>query len=364
MRAAVLTATGMPIELWDVNSMPLGPTEARVRVSATGVCRSDHHRVTGAIPIPLPVILGHEACGTVVEVGQLVRGLKPGDRVVSTPNPECGRCWYCVNGQPNLCVTIGDVRSRPAARSSEGRVIGSLAGLGSFREEMNVDETMLVKVETSLPDEQLALLGCAVITGVGAALNTAEVTVGSTVAIIGCGGVGLACVQGCRIAAAGRILAIDPVESKRRAALALGATDAIDPSSEDVVAAVRAASNGRGADFAFEVVGSAATILLARQMTRRGGSTVLVGAAALEETVTFSAWDLHTEGRIIGCSNGSAHVRRDIPRLIQLAESGVLDLRALVTERGGLEDLDTAFAAMERGDSIRTVIFPGLRAAS
>lgn len=325
-------------------------------MDASGVCRSDLHRVTGAIPAQLPIVLGHEACGTVLEVGALVTRIKPGDRVVTTSNPECGQCWYCVHGQPNLCVTTSSIRAAPTATGPGRESVSAMAGLGTFREEMNVDQTMLIRVETSLPDEQLALLGCGVITGLGAVLNTARVEAGAAVAVVGCGGVGLACVQGARIAAAARIFAIDPVASKRAAALALGATDAVDPTTQDPVAAIRDATEGRGADYSFEVVGSAATILQARAISRLGGTTVLVGAAAHAEMVTFSAWDLHTEGRILGCSNGSAHVQRDVPRFIRLAEVGLLDLGALVSQRIRLEDLDDAFRAMAAGEVIRSVV--------
>lgn len=356
MKAAVLTAVRAPLEVWDIEPTPLRPTEARVRIDASGVCRSDHHRVTGSIPTALPVVLGHEACGTVLEVGPLVTRVKVGDRVVATANPECGHCWYCANGQPNLCVTMAQMRARPAGVAPDGSEIAAMAGLGTFRESMAVDQTMLVAVQTRLPAEQLALLGCGVMTGVGAVLNTAEVSPGCSVAIIGCGGVGLACVQGSRIAAAARIFAIDPVPSKRQAALALGATDALDPAGEDVAAAVRSATGGRGADYVFEVVGSAATIVQARALTRRGGTTVLVGAAASAEQVTFSAWDLHTEGRLLGCSNGSAHVQRDVPRLIAFAEAGLLDLGSLVSRTIALSELDEAFRAMEAGEVIRSVV--------
>jgi len=335
----------------------------RVKVLASGVCRSDHHRITGAIPATLPMILGHEACGLVVEVGAGVKELRPGDRVVASPNPECGRCWYCLHGQPNLCETTDAVRGRTVAAGPRGEAIHAIAGLGSFADEMTVSETMLVKVESNLSSDVLALLGCAVITGVGAVLNTAEVKAGSSVAVVGCGGVGLACVQGARIAGASTIIAIDPVAARRELALALGATAALDPARDDAAAAVKAETGGRGADYAFEAVGGATTILMARALTRRGGTTVLVGAAPRSETVTFSAWDLHTEGRILGCSNGSAQVRRDIPRLVRLAETGDLDLSAMVTRRVRLDGLGTAFEAMEQGAGIRTVVVPDSRVA-
>jgi S-(hydroxymethyl)glutathione dehydrogenase / alcohol dehydrogenase len=280
MRAAVLTRINTPLTLQTLEPWPLGPTEARVRVAATGVCHSDLHRVTGDIPAELPMILGHEACGVVVETGASVTRVRVGDRVVSSSNPECGNCWFCINGQPNLCETTAAMRSKFGGRTADGVPLAVMAGLGTFRDEMNVDETMLVAVDTTLPDEQVALLGCAVTTGVGSVLNTAAVTRGSSVAIIGCGGVGLACVQGSRIAGASRIIAIDTVESKRVTAVSLGATHSIDPSDVDPVSAVKELTQGRGPDYAFEVVGSAATTMQARLMTRRGGTTVLVGGGA------------------------------------------------------------------------------------
>jgi S-(hydroxymethyl)glutathione dehydrogenase/alcohol dehydrogenase len=356
MRAAVLSAVNAPLTIQSVEPWPLGPTEARVKVTATGVCHSDLHRVTGDIPADLPMILGHEACGMVVEVGPRVTLVRVGDRVVSSSNPECGRCWFCINGQPNLCETTISLRLRFGGRTADGTTLNVMAGLGTFRDEMNVDETMLVPVDTVLPDEQVALLGCAVTTGVGCVLNTAAVTAGSTVAVIGCGGVGLACVQGNRIAGASRIIAIDPVETKRTVAMSLGATDSIDPSTDDPVEAVKILTGGRGADYAFEVVGSAVTTMQARLMTRKGGTTVLVGAPPRSQTVTFSAWDLHTEGRIVGSSNGSCHVRRDIPRFLRLAEAGLLDLSALVSRRIKLEQINEAFDSLRAGDGVRSVV--------
>lgn len=356
MRAAVLRVPKEPIQLTEVRSPELRPTEVRVRVRASGVCRSDLHRIEGTIPAPLPMVLGHEACGSVLEVGAAVRTIRPGDRVVATSNPECGACWYCLNGQPNLCERTGEFRSRSAGTDPDGGSVWAMAGLGSFRSEMNVDETMLVKVETDLPDEELALLGCGVTTGLGAVLNTARVTPGATVAILGCGGVGLASVQGASLVGAARVIAIDPVRERRLTAVSMGATHAVDPNAVDPVEAVRELTHGRGADYAFEMVGTAPTILQARRMTRPGGTTVLVGAPPKAVSVTFNAWDLHVEGRILGCSNGSARVGRDIPRFVALAESGRINLGRLITGRIPLDDLNQAFEQIQAGKGIRTVV--------
>jgi S-(hydroxymethyl)glutathione dehydrogenase/alcohol dehydrogenase len=232
-----------------------------------------------------------------------------------------------------------------------------MTGLGTFAEAMVVDESALVKVETDLPDEQLALIGCGVTTGVGAALNTAKVKPGSTVAVIGCGGVGQAVIQGARIAGASRIFAIDPVELKRKTAEQLGATDLIDPAQGDPVSQVQALTGGRGADYAFEVIGLPETILQAFNTARRGGTVTIVGAARMDSMVTFSAFQLfYEEKKLLGCIYGSAAVRRDFPRFIALTETGRLDLGAMVSRRIKLDEVNDAFRAMQAGEVIRSVI--------
>lgn len=356
MKAAVLRGLKERLQLTDLRPPELGPTDVRVQVLASGVCGSDLHRIEGTIPATLPMVLGHEACGSVIEVGSAVHTLRAGDRVVASSNPECGACFYCRNGQPNLCERTQQLRARHAGADDHGGAVWAMAGLGSFRSQMNVDETMLVKVETDLPDEQLALLGCGVMTGLGAVLNTARVSPGATVAILGCGGVGLAAVQGAALVGAGRVIVIDPVCERRRSALSMGATHEIDPGAVDPVEAVRELTQGRGADYAFEMVGATAAILQARAITRPGGTTVLVGAPPKTAGVTFNAWDLHVDGRILGCSNGSAHVRRDVPRFIALAEAGRIDLGQLITGRIPLDDINRAFDQIKAGEGIRTVV--------
>jgi S-(hydroxymethyl)glutathione dehydrogenase/alcohol dehydrogenase len=222
---------------------------------------------------------------------------------------------------------------------------------------MVVDEEALVKVETDLPDEQLALIGCGVTTGVGAALNTAQIKPGSTVAVIGCGGVGQAVIQGARIAGASRIFAIDPVELKRKTAEQLGATDLIDPAQGDPTSQVQALTGGRGADYAFEVIGLPETILQAYATARRGGTVVVVGAARMDSQVTFGGFQLfYEEKKLLGCIYGSAAVRRDFPRFIALTETGRLDLGSMVSRRIKLDEVNDAFRAMQAGEVIRSVI--------
>jgi S-(hydroxymethyl)glutathione dehydrogenase/alcohol dehydrogenase len=245
----------------------------------------------------------------------------------------------------------------PRGTRPDGTPVTTMTGLGTFAETMTVGEAALVKVETDLPDEQLALIGCGVTTGVGAALNTAKVEPGSSVAVIGCGGVGQAVIQGARIAGAARIFAIDPVELKRKTAEQLGATDLIDPAQGDPIAQVQELTGGRGSDYAFEVIGLPDTILQAFNTARRGGTVVIVGAPRMDATVTFPAFPLfYDEKKLLGCIYGSAQVKRDFPRFIALTETGRLDLGSMVSRRVSLDEVNEAFRAMQAGEVIRSVI--------
>ncbi|HEX6311319.1 MAG TPA: alcohol dehydrogenase catalytic domain-containing protein, partial [Acidimicrobiia bacterium] len=250
-----------PLVVEDLDAVEPGPQDVVVRIAASGVCHSDLSVMNGGLPIPPPCILGHEGTGTIDWVGSEVTHLKPGDRVVATFVPACGNCWYCVHDASNLCVGTAETAMAPRAKRSDGSVAAGFAGLGTFTDVMTVQAAQAIKIESDLPDEQLALIGCGVTTGVGAALNTARVEPGSSVAVIGCGGVGQAVIQGARIAGAARIIAIDPVELKRKAAEQLGATDLVDPAAGDPVAQVQALTGGRGADYAFEVIGMPETIV-------------------------------------------------------------------------------------------------------
>jgi S-(hydroxymethyl)glutathione dehydrogenase/alcohol dehydrogenase len=231
-----------------------------------------------------------------------------------------------------------------------------MTGLGTFAELMTVAQMSVVKVESDLPDEQLALIGCGVTTGVGAALNTARVEPGSSVAVIGCGGVGQAVIQGARIAGAARIIAVDPVALKRDAALQNGATDVIDPSDADPVEAVRALTGGRGADYAFEVIGNPAIVRQTVDCTRPGGTVVMVGVPRLDSEVSIPAMTVLEEKKIFGCVYGSAQVRRDFPRLIGLIEAGKLDVGAMVSRTMHLHEVNEAIRAMQDGEVIRSVL--------
>jgi S-(hydroxymethyl)glutathione dehydrogenase/alcohol dehydrogenase len=357
VRAAIFTDVDQPLAVEDVTVSAPGPRDVVVRVDASGVCHSDLSVLNGAVPYPGPTILGHEGAGVVLEVGERVERFRPGDTVIATLVPGCGACPFCAGGQAHLCQLMRSLAPAARATRSDGASATALFALGTFAETMTVDERSLVKVETDVPADQLSLIGCGVTTGVGAALSTARVEPGSTVVVLGCGGVGIAVVQGARIAGAARILAVDPVELKRKTAEQLGATDLVDTSAGDPVAQVLELTGGRGADYVFEVVGRPETILQSYAMTRRGGAVVLVGLPAHDAMLTLTAGTLlHGEKRLLPSIYGSAQVQRDFPRFVGLVESGQLDLGAMVSRRITLDEVNGAFRAMEAGESVRSVI--------
>jgi S-(hydroxymethyl)glutathione dehydrogenase/alcohol dehydrogenase len=357
MRAAVYVAQDQPLAIEELTAIDPGPGDVVVTVGASGVCHSDLSATNGTLPLPPPTILGHEGAGTVDWVGSEVTRVKKGDRVLATFIPSCGACWFCLHDRSNLCEQTGPVMMTPRGKRADGTAIPAFTGLGTFSDAMTIAEAQAIKVETDVPDEQLALLGCGVTTGVGAALNTAQVEPGSTVAVIGCGGVGQAVIQGARIAGAARIFAVDPVELKRKSAEQLGATDLIDPADGDPVGQVQALTGGRGADYAFEVIGLPETIVQAYATARRGGTAVVVGMPRMDSMVTLPGFGLfYEEKRLLGCVYGSAQVRRDFPRFISLVETGRLDLGAMVSRRIRLDEVNDAFRAMQAGEVIRSVI--------
>ncbi|HEY7438705.1 MAG TPA: Zn-dependent alcohol dehydrogenase [Acidimicrobiia bacterium] len=356
MRAAIFT--GDPdLSIEDVTALDPGPSDVVVRIEASGVCHSDLSATNGTLPLPPPCILGHEGSGFVEWTGSEVTRVAAGDRVVASFVPACGNCFWCLHGQSNLCQKSGALSFAPRATRADGRTTPGFTGLGTFSNQMTVDEASVVRIDTDLPDDQLALIGCGVTTGVGAALNTARVEPGSTVAVIGCGGVGQAVIQGASIAGAARIIAVDPVELKRKAAESLGATDLVDPGAGEPVAQVQALTDGRGADYAFEVIGLPETITQAYAMARRGGTAVVVGMPRMDSQVTLPGFQLfYEEKKLLGCVYGSAQVRRDFQRFVGLVETGRLDLGSLVSRTITLDDVNDAFRAMQAGEVIRSVI--------
>jgi S-(hydroxymethyl)glutathione dehydrogenase/alcohol dehydrogenase len=356
MRAAVLHTIGdEKLDIRDdVTVLGPGPGEVRLRVRAAGVCHSDLSALRGALPQPVPAVLGHEAAGDVIEVGDGVDDLAPGDRVAVNWLPACGVCTHCRRGEDHLCMThvmAGYVIPRFAAGDLQ---IFGMAGCGSFAEEMVVPRSGAVKIDADVPYEVAALVGCGVTTGVGAVINTARVRPGDSVVVIGCGGVGIAAIQGARLAGAAHIMAVDTVPARHEAARRFGATHTATP---DELGDLQAEVMPEGFDHAFDVVAVPQTLRTAWSATRRGGQVVVVGAGRAEDTVEFSPFELLFEGKtIIGSLYGSADPHRDFPRLLALWRAGRLDIDGMISRRLRLDQAGDALAALGSGDVIRQVI--------
>ena len=363
MRAALLEEPGRPLVVRDdVEIAAPCPGQVRVRVLHCGVCHSDLSIVDGVFPSPLPVVLGHEAAGIVDAVGADVAGLEPGDPVVLTPIPPCGTCYWCVRGEPGVCVNAMNLQTSTHGDGTTGLRRGDLTvyrgvGLGAFGEYVLVPATGAVRVPAGVPLDVVCVIGCAVQTGVGAVLNTARVGEGATVVVFGLGGIGLSIVQGARLAGAARIIGADPLAARREAARRLGATDLIDPSAEDVPSRVHDLT-GVGADYAFDAVGRARLVEDGIRATRNGGTTVAVGAAPMDDAITIAPAAVFTlsEKRVIGCALGSCNALREIPRLVALWQAGRLDLEGLITARRPLAEINDAMADLRAGRGVRTVL--------
>lgn len=361
MRAAVLEAAGKPLVVDEsVDVADPRPGQVRVRVAHCGVCHSDVTVVQAAYQTP--IVVGHEAAGTVEAVGEGVTSLRPGDRVVLTPIPPCGRCYFCVRGESGVCVnsrgiTTATFPDGSTGLSRGGEVVYRGLGVGGFAEYVLTHETGAVKVPDDTPLDVVCVIGCAVQTGVGAVLNTARVEPGATVLVLGLGGIGQSVVQGARVAGAARIIGSDPVPARREAALRLGATDVVDPASDDVVAVARELTEV-GPDYAFECAGRAELAELGITATRPGGTTVLVGAPGVEQAITLNPAVLFgiEEKKLKGCLLGSCNSLRDVPRMVALWRGGQLDLEGLITHRRPLDEINDAFADLEAGVGIRTVV--------
>lgn len=357
MRGAVYVGDPQALVIEELKPNPPGPRDVVVEIGASGVCHSDLSLMRGYVPAPPGMVLGHEGAGRVVEVGPEVSRVKKGDRVVASFVPACGACWHCLREESQLCESETEIGMQMRGLRGDGSPFFTMTGLGTFSDVMTVNEASVVKVETDLPDAQLALIGCGVTTGVGAALNTAQVRPGASVAVLGCGGVGQAVIQGARIAGAGRIIAIDPQPLKRETARKLGATDVVDPTAGDPAEQVRALTGGRGADYAFEVIGLPETIVTTYMLARRGGEVIIVGMARVDAQFTLPAFDIFwNEKTVKGCKYGSAQVRSDFPRVVGLIETRRLDISAMVSKTIKLADVNDAFRAMEAGEVIRSVI--------
>ena len=357
MKAAVFHAPHQPLTIEEVTIDNPLPREVVVRTVASGVCHSDLHFIEGLYPIAVPAILGHEAAGIVEAVGEQVTYVKPGDHVICCLSVFCGHCEMCVSGRPALCRNP-DLRRRPDQPPKltwNGTPLTQFANLGAYAEKMLVHENAIVKMREDMPFGAAALIGCGVTTGVGAALNTARIEPGSSVAVFGCGGVGLAAVQGARIGGARMIIAVDTVEAKLATAKDLGATHVVDASAGDPVKAIRELTGG-GVEYSFEAIGLKRAAEQAFECLAPGGTATVIGMIPVGQKVELDGPAFLSEKKIQGSSMGSNRFRKDMPRYVDFYMQGRLKLDEMITRTGRLEDVNEAFRAMKAGEVARTVL--------
>ncbi len=353
MKAAIVRELNGPVEIVEAQIGEPGPGQVKVKLAAAGVCHSDVSVQNGTIPWMFPALLGHEGAGVVTAVGEGVDSPVVGDHVIFNWVPFCGECSWCKRGETWLCSNGYGLGLVPAV--IDGGVAYPMAATGTFAEEAIVHRSSAIAIPKDIPLDVAALVGCGVTTGVGAALNTAKVAKGSTVVVIGCGGVGMNVIQGAKIAGASAIVAVDRYEHKAEEAKRFGATHAT--ASEGLDAVKSELTGGNGFDYAFEVIGLSATIRTAFDATRKGGTTVVVGVGRPEDNVSFSPLEfLGKSPTIMGCIYGSSAVETDYLRFLQYWQEGKLDLEGLISKHIALEDVPSAFEAMERGEVIRSVI--------
>lgn len=362
-RAAVLHAAKMPLAVETVTAAALKPTDVLVRIRAAGLCHTDLEVIEGSLRFPMPIVLGHEAAGIVEEVGAEARGVTKGDHVVLSWNPHCGHCFYCDRDFPILCEEY--LGEGPKARAFDGESRGKLADgrdlqhlmyLGSFGEYCIVPDQQAIVVPKDMPFDRACLIGCGVMTGVGAALNLGAIAHGDTVMVIGCGAVGLAAVQGARLAGAGAIIAVDLDSAKLALATKVGATHQVNASNEDPVAAAKRETNERGVDVVIESAGSPAAFRVTAEAVRPGGHVIWLGKVDVQQDVSFRWGSLMQEKRIRRVSYGNARPRRDFPMLARAYLDGSLMLDELISRRIGLDDINAGFDALKRGETIRSVV--------
>jgi S-(hydroxymethyl)glutathione dehydrogenase/alcohol dehydrogenase len=358
MKAAVLIEAGKPLEIENLSISKPQAHEVLIRTAACGLCHSDLHFIEGTYPHPLPAVPGHEAAGIVEAVGSEVTTVKVGDAVITCLSAFCGHCEFCVTGRMSLCLG-GDTRRKPGSEPrltrADGTVVNQMLNLSAYAEQMLVHEHACVRIDPDMPLDRASVIGCAVTTGAGTIFNACNVTPGETVAVIGCGGVGLATINAAKIAGAGRIIAADPIPEKRELAKKLGATDVVDALANDAAAQIVEISKG-GVDHAVEAVGRPASGELAVKSLRRGGTATILGMMPLQHSVGLSAMDLLSGKKLQGAIMGGNRFPVDIPRLVDFYMRGQLDLDSIIAERIPLEQINDGFEKMKKGDSARSVI--------
>jgi S-(hydroxymethyl)glutathione dehydrogenase / alcohol dehydrogenase len=357
MKAAVLREVGKPLQIEDVQIGKPGPHEVLIRTAAAGVCHSDLHFMEGKYPFPLPAVLGHESAGVVEQVGSEVRTVKVGDHVITCLSAYCGHCDQCLTGHMSLCQSPDTRREQgaePRITSASGNM-NQYLNLSSFAEQMLIHEHACVAIRKDMPLDRAALIGCGVTTGIGAVIHTSNVRPGETVAVIGCGGVGLAAINGAAIAGAGRIIAIDTSSAKDNMSRLFGATDFINAADGDPVAQVMELTGG-GVHHSFEAIGLGKTAEQAFNMLRRGGTANVIGMIPVGQTVTLMGAAFLGEKRIQGSLMGSNRFPVDMPRFVDFYMSGKLKLDEMISRRLKLEEINEAFDEMKTGQIARSVV--------
>jgi S-(hydroxymethyl)glutathione dehydrogenase/alcohol dehydrogenase len=361
-RAAVLNRVGEPLAVDTLDMAPLAPGDVLVKMRASGLCHTDLEVIQGALAYPLPIVLGHEGAGVVEAVGAAVTSVRPGDHVICSWNPHCGHCFYCARGVPILCEPF--TRHQPAGRlldgttrmSRDGERVHHYSVTSTHAEYTVVPESGAIPIPKEMPFDRACIIGCGVMTGVGAVVRKARVEPGASVLVIGCGAVGLNALQGARLAGAATIVAADVGAAKLARAMAFGATHTVDATAADVVDQVRAVTGGRGADHVIEAAGHPAAFRLSVEAVRPAGQVVWLGKVRVDHEVSFRWGSLMGEKRIVRSSYGDALPKRDFPWLCTLWLDGKLELDALITRRIGLDEINDGFADLARGDGIRTVV--------
>jgi S-(hydroxymethyl)glutathione dehydrogenase/alcohol dehydrogenase len=356
MRAAVLHECPGWLDITEVDVGTIGPREVLVHTRAAGLCHSDLHCIEGSLPIGVPVVLGHESAGVVEAVGSDVTDFRVGDEVIACTSMACGACIMCSTGRPSLCQS--PPRRPPGlgpALSENGTPVGQFAGLGGFAEQMLLPQEALMKLDESVPSEVAALVGCAVTTGLGAVLNTAKVTPGATVAVIGCGGIGLNVVQGAVVAGAARVIGVDVAEEKLALARTFGATDTVDASAGDPVAQVRELTLG-GVNYSFEALGRKETSEQAFAMLAPGGTATIIGISPFGTKLELPALDFLAERKIQGSVMGSNRFRVDMPYYLRLYDQGRIKLDELISQRIKLDEINDGYKKLQSGIGARSVI--------
>lgn len=359
VKAVVLTALNeYAVQEVELDAPKFG--EVRVRMVATGLCQSDMSVINGKLPMPMPIVLGHEGAGVVEEVGEGVTNVKVGDHVVTSFIPMCGECHHCLHQEPWLCTAIDLFSGRQPDGTSrvklDGEPIGAFAALGNMAEQIVCPAMNVVAIDKKYDLKAAALVGCGVMTGAGAALNTVEVKPGSSVAIFGCGGVGLSVLQGAKIAGASKLIAVDLSDSKLEAAREFGATHMVNAGT-DPVEKIMEITNGIGVDYAFEVIGYPAVAAQAYAATRRGGTTCMVGAGSPEEEYTFSALEMPLSSKkVCGCIYGSTNAKVDFSKLLRFYEAGQLDLDRMCSRTYSIDEVSQGFEDLVEGRNVRGII--------